>query len=66
MFSESKLKVLGQFCAEMQDINDAFDILYEKRKNFLYFSLKTVAFQIEIGYNTGKLVNVSRARSFPS
>ena len=65
MSSEGKLKDFGRFLTKMQDMNDAFDILYENRKKILYFSLKTVAFQWEIGYNTGKCVNVSIARSFP-
>ena len=63
--SEGKLKDFRGFLTKMQDMNDAFDILYENRKKILYFSLKTVAFQWEIGYNTGKCVNVSIARSFP-
>ena len=66
MFSESKLKVFRPFSLEMQDMDDAIDILYENRKKFLCFLLKAVAFLLEMGYNTGKLVNVSIARSFPS
>ena len=66
MSSAEKLKDFGRFLPKMQDMDDAIDILYENRKKILCFSLKTVAFQREIGYNTGKLVNVSIARSFPS
>ena len=66
MSSEEKLKDSGSFLLKMQDMDDAFDILYENRKKILCFSLKAVAFPLEIGYNTEKLVNVSIARSFPS
>ena len=64
--SEEKLKYFRRFLPKMQDMDDTIDILYENRKKFLYFLLKAVAFPLEMGYNTGNLVNVSIARSFPS